>query len=354
MDLPSSGIDILSISESWLHNDIEEKLTTIPNYNIIRHDRRTKRANGHTKTGGGLCIYHRDSLQVDYSKMSHLNISNGILELQWVIITRPHTKRILMGNVYRPPDGNLKEAFEQLGDALDRIEELDKYETLIIGDLNADASNEDLSPANAIKQFAAEHSLQQVINRPTRFSKYNKTTIDLAFTNIKHCTDSGTLNYNISDHKPIFILKKKIRNDESTTSHWGRSYKNYTHEQLKATLDNSLTEQILTMEDPNQCWGKLEEIITTALNKHCPLKEIKIRNKTAPFVNSELINLQSDRDHFFNKAEWSGELGDKFVADCLAKKAKTEVRRAKANYFLNQAIIHGQNRKKFWFEYYKI
>ena len=146
MDLPSSGIDILSISKSWLRSDIEEKLTTIPNYNIIRFDRRTKRANGHTKTGGGLCIYHKDSLQVDYTKLNHLNVSNGILEVQWVVITRPHTKRILMGNVYRQLDGNLKEAFEQLGDALDRIEELDKYETLIIGDLNADASNDILSP----------------------------------------------------------------------------------------------------------------------------------------------------------------------------------------------------------------
>ena len=251
LDLPASGIDVMSISESWLHTDIEEKLTTIPNYNIIRHDRRTKRANGHTKAGGGLCLYYRESLQVDYNKLRHLNISNNVIEVQWVVITRPHTKKILLGNVYRPPDGNLKEAFKQLGEALDGVERADKYETLIIGDLNADASKENLSPANTIKQFAAEHSLQQVIDRPTRYSKHNKSTIDLAFTNIKHCTGSGTLNYNISDHKPIYILKKKIRNDESTTSHWGRSYSNYTHEELNTTVRNSLTETIHTITDPN-------------------------------------------------------------------------------------------------------
>ena len=354
LDLPTSGIDILSISESWLHKDVEERLTTIPNYNIVRLDRMTKRVNGHTKADGGLCLYHKDSVQVDDTKFSHLNISNGVIEVQWVVITRPHTKRILVGNVYRPPDGNLREAFEQLGDALDRVEEADKYETLIIGDLNADASKDNLSPANNIKQFAAEHSLQQVIDRPTRFSKHNKTTIDLAFTNIKHCTGSGTLNYNISDHKPIYILKKKIRNDETTTSHWGRSYNNYTHEQLKTTISNSLTDQIFTIEDPNQCWEKIEEIITVALNKHCPIKEIKVRNKTAPFVNSELINLQNDRDHYAQKADCTCDPCDQFVADCLMKKAKAEIRKAKANYFLNQAIIHGQNPKKFWFEYYRI
>ena len=354
MDLPSSGIDILTISESWLNSDTEDKLTSIPNYSIIRLDRQVKHSNGQAKAGGGLCIYYRDHLQIDPNSIATHNISNGTLELQWVVVSRPHTKKIIIGNVYRPPDGKLKDAFEIISNEINHIENIDRYELLIMGDFNADASKNELPPARIIKQFEAEHTLTQVITKPTRYSKRTKTTIDLAFTNIKYCTGSGTLNYNISDHKPIYILKKKLRNDERTKTHWGRSYRNYSHEELAATLSTYLAQQAINSPNPNECWKNIESYITRAVDKHCPLIEMKIKATSAPFITNELIELQNDRDYFVQKADQSNDPGDRFIANCMAKVARKEVRKAKANYFLNQAIVHNQNNKKFWHEYYKI
>ena len=113
---------------------------------------------------------------------------------------------------------------------------MEKQELLLIGDFNADESDDKLPPARIIKQFEAEQSLKQVIDKPTRYLRAKRATIDLAFTNIKQCTSSGTLNYNISDHKSIFIIKKKARNDTTTSIKWGRSYRNYTKDQLAETL----------------------------------------------------------------------------------------------------------------------
>ena len=354
MDLPESGLDILTVSETWLNSSTEEKLTSIPNYGIIRLDRQTKHINGQTKMGGGLCMYHKQNLIADSNTYAKLNVSDSTLELQWVIITRPHTKKIIIGNVYRPPGGNLKEAFQLISDKIAEIPNLEKYELLLMGDFNADASDDKLPQARIIKQFEAEQSLKQVINKPTRYSRKKRSTIDLAFTNIKHCTSSGTINYNISDHKPIFIIKKKIRNDTTTSIKWGRSYRNYTNEQLTETLQTHATGQILNEIDPNKCWDRLEDCINKAADLHCPLIQMKMRNTSAPFVNKELRELQSDRDYFTEKADLSGDPGDRFVANCMTKVAKQQVRKAKAEYFLNQAIIHNQDHKKFWFEYRKI
>ena len=61
-----------------------------------------------------------------------------------------------------------------------------------------------------MKLFAMEINLQQAINDVTRATRFTRTTIDLAFIDMKHCTSSRTMNYNISDHQPIYIIKKII------------------------------------------------------------------------------------------------------------------------------------------------
>ena len=206
LDLPSSGIDILSISETWLTASTEDRLTTVPSYNLIRHDRQTRRVDGEVKKGGGLGIYYKNTLDVDPAMFKHLNCSNRTLELQWVVITRPNTKRILLGNIYRPPEGNISEAFDAIGAAIDRVQNPAKFEILLMGDFNADNFNKASPSFKKTLKFEAEYQLQQMIQEPTRFSKKNHTSIDLIFSNLKHCNVAGVINYNISDHKLIYII----------------------------------------------------------------------------------------------------------------------------------------------------
>lgn len=232
LDLPNSSLDILSVSETWLTANTEDRLATVQNYDLIRHDRQVIKSNGQVKTGGGLGIYHKDTLDVDPSMFRRLNLSTAELELQWVVISRPNTKRILLGNVYRPPEGSVNEAFELIGAALDEIDNITKFEIMIIGDFNADNLNKTGQHYQKIRSFEAEHQLQQLITVPTRFAKTSQSTIDLAFTNMKYCTSAGTINYNISDHKLIYVIKKKPRNCKAVETHMGRSYTNCTDEAM--------------------------------------------------------------------------------------------------------------------------
>ena len=45
----------------------------------------------------------------------------------------PQHKWILMGNVYRPPEGSVGEAFELIGAALDEIDNITKFEVIVMG-----------------------------------------------------------------------------------------------------------------------------------------------------------------------------------------------------------------------------
>ena len=50
-------LDVLCISETWLHKEIGDKEVSIDGYDIIRKDRTNKR-------GGGVCVYVRSSLAI--------------------------------------------------------------------------------------------------------------------------------------------------------------------------------------------------------------------------------------------------------------------------------------------------
>ena len=347
MDLPLSGFDVFTVSETWLNKETEKKLTTIAGYQYIGLDRRVKLPNGQTKKGGGVGIYHKSNLSVDTTTHSTLNHSDSTLELQWAIVDRPHAKKILIGNIYRPPEGNINNAIEQMEQSMRLIPNINKYEVVLIGDFNTDYSKK-LPASSALKQFAAAHELEQMIKGPTRRTANTCTTIDLAFTNLKYCTKAGALNYNISDHKPIYIIKKKPRTDKSTTERWGRTYRNFNQAELAETLSDNDRTEVLTETDTNKCWALLWDWMQKAADKHCPLVKMDIRKKSADYLTSELIELQNDRDYFINKAEQSNDPGDWFIAKCMVRKARTEVRKAKSTYYLDLINSNKQNPKKFW------
>ena len=53
--------DILNISETWLHDSIDDGFVTFKDYTLIRSDRKTIEA-GMLKKGGGLCTYFKSGL----------------------------------------------------------------------------------------------------------------------------------------------------------------------------------------------------------------------------------------------------------------------------------------------------
>ena len=97
--------------------------------------------------------------------------------------------------------------------------------------------------------FVAEPEQQQVIQQPNRINKTTDKTTDLAHININHCNNAGVFNYKITDHKPIYIIKKKIRHDKRITTCCGHSYRNYNFNELAGTLEEINSTGFLEMKD---------------------------------------------------------------------------------------------------------
>ena len=136
-----------------------------------------------------------------------------------------------------------------------------------------------------------KYHLKQLIVKPTRVTNTVKSTIDLILTNMTMISESGVLDSMIPDHLPVYVVKKKSRNDKQFTYVFGRSLKGYN----KDAFQNLVTTNILwrsfwlKTNDPNQLWDIMLAIIRNAADCICPIKRMKIRTKIPGWVGKEVV-----------------------------------------------------------------
>ena len=51
---------------------------------------------------------------------------------------------------------------------------------------------------------------------------------------------------------------------------------------------------------------------------------MRIHINSAEYLNTELLELQKDRDYFARKADTTGDIGDRFISGCMMKTARAE------------------------------
>ena len=78
-----------------------------------------------------------------------------------------------------------------------------------------------------------DFGLKQLITESTRISSSSSTLIDIMLTDCDHLYAGGVLNIKMSDHLPIYYVKKKSREHNPKESINGRSYKQYVKESFQ-------------------------------------------------------------------------------------------------------------------------
>ena len=97
-----------------------------------------------------------------------------------------------------------------------------------------------------------------------------------------HCNTTGVINLHISDHQPVFIVKKKLRDVRKKEVFTGRTYINYSKEVLSDWLTNDIKLKFRRERNPKRCWDLMENSLNTFLDTHCPTKTFRTRESTPP------------------------------------------------------------------------
>lgn len=152
---------VITLSETWLSNNISDEEIKLDNYVLFRNDRGSR--------GGGLLTYVSSNLTAE---LLSPNVKPQYFEGLFVKIIFHENKRIIIGNIYKPPSAPA----ESTDCILSTINSLDcNTEKIILGDFNSNwldrSSHRDRNLFNSI-------NLTQLINEPTRVGPSSSSLID--------------------------------------------------------------------------------------------------------------------------------------------------------------------------------
>lgn len=262
--------DLIGVTESWLTACMPNNVVTCKGYNLIRKDRNTLQntnGSGRVKRGGGLCLYLKDNFE--YEELFPLN-RECAFEWLCVKLSRGNLKQQTLTLIYRPPSFCANKAIEDHRQCLDYLtEHYRNYEHIILGDININYMNSRCQLTKALKSLEQFYGIKQLIKLPTRMGTINNSIIHLCFTNMNNVSSTGVIEYRLSDHYPIFVIKKKNRPIKKERSFTGRCYKNYNINLLREKLENINWDQIRYEHNPNNQWNFMQESFIKVADDMC-------------------------------------------------------------------------------------
>ena len=225
-------------------------------------------------------------------------------ECLWVEIRRPKCKRMILCCSYRPDDENIDGFISSLADSLNNID-TENSDIILAGDFNADYSTKN-QLRRKLDEFVLQHSLSQIICKPTRVTENSSTTIDLIFANNTHTiVQSDVLQSSISDHSIVFCtIKGGVKKLPPKLLEY-RCFKNYNKEAFLHDLSNTPWSIIESANDVDDAVFLWEGLFNSVANDHAPIKSKRVKGKQTPWLTNKLLEIRRDRDYHWKQAQKS-------------------------------------------------
>ena len=231
-----------------------------------------------------------------------MNTSTKDIESQWILISLPHSKPIVVGNIYRPPQGNIDTFIQVLDNVFNEID-LSNTELYLMGDMNIDMLDKQCESHRKFSTLIKSNGLCQLIKTPTRYSTTKNSLIDICATNSNFIQKSGVCDINLSDHQMILITRKKMKLHKQKCSFTGRSYRNYNKGEFQNSVRNANWEAFKNETTIEGKWYEFTKILYNIIDVTCPLKTFKIKQQKEPWITAPLIELIKDKDLALKQAK---------------------------------------------------
>ena len=331
----SSKAAVISITETWIDDTISNAELKIDGYNILRQDR--------SRSGGGVCAYIREDLAFN----PRTDLFNEHVEAIWFEILLPKCKPIVVGTCYRPPkDKDFLEHFESIM-SLIRTD----CEQIILGDFNICFLHKQSGLFKRYLDVLTFFNCCQLIADPTRITDTSSTLLDhIVCNNTEKICQSGTINIGLSDHSIIYCTRKVVRGQINKHNIIKiRSMKNYNKDIFIQKLSNIDWSCILECDNATTAWNLFKQVFLEIIDTLAPVKEIKLKTRTEPWMDSEILESIRKRDsllYSYKKDKSNSQLYKDFCK--MRNKVQRDIKKAKAEYLSNQIEANKNNPKKLW------
>ena len=214
------------------------------------------------------------------------------------------------------------------------------------GDFNINFQKCKQENTKKLKSCAAQHQLLQLIKDTTR-PLSSDAVIDLIFSNCQHIDSSGSLDWNISDHIPVFVNIKKSKTHPEKAELKGRSYRRFDEEIFLHCINNKDWLEFKNCDDADIKWKILFRHVVNSLDDQIPIKTFIFPKSKPEWLVGELVEYM-DRDALLCVARQTKLSADKKAANKARNKVNKLVKNAKNNFRKEKLDNYQNNPKKFW------
>ena len=345
-----SDFDVIGICETWLNPTMPSQMINLHKHKLFRLDRTSG------KRGGGLVIYVSDHLFEFANIIEGFSSSSVDIEQLWIEIKEPNARNKIFGLVYRPPSGKAEICLEAVRENLNTIQDTRNCEITVMGDLNINYKTRNTAPFKMLKEIERDFGLKQLIVDPTRVTQYSTTLIDLMLTDCDHVSSSGVLDLSISDHLPIFYVRKKTREHNPKKIIHGRSYKKYNVENYQNDITSDKKWDIFWSCEPDvdMLWDVMYDIIVSHADDHCPTVKMCVNENCPYWYTKELIEEINQKNFLYKKAKASKVDEDWKNFQTQKNLVKNLIFKSKDSYINEQIDANVNDSRKIWRNIYEL
>lgn len=277
------NFDIMTMSETWLKNNKHIiEYVELPGFKLVYKNREERR-------GGGVAAYVKDD--IDFKLRNDITTLHNELEHIWIEIngSNRHSK-ILLGVFYQPnfDDASKAEWLSKVDIILDKVVSQWRGHIVITGDMNINLL-ENSQITTVYNDILDSHNLVQHVTKPTR---RGTTLIDHFITNaqckVKLCDVTPTPE--ISDHDAIYACINTRVTRFQPRFKYIRDYKNYILNDYVTDFSQLPLSVVYSSESADDKLDILNELISSCIERHAPLKRIKVTRPPAPWLKDLRIN----------------------------------------------------------------
>ena len=336
-DLPN----FIVVTETW-NNFITVDLCEIPNYKGIHTVRESN--------GGGCSLFFRSNLKVE--KIDRLSPCNDDIEVCCAFM-KTSNKKLIIVCIYRPPLGSIENFLNQL-DTILSDEFLSNNIVIVSGDININLANIESEMVCNYTAVLNSYQFLPTITLPTRFppndANSNPSILDHIFLNYPTVFLSGIVEFDQTDHCPVFIKFNVDLNENDNTM------VKFQFREHSQSLMDSFNDIISTIDwqnkfindDLNSNTSEILKTLDELYCKHFPLKTkiVSQRRLSNPWLTPNLLMMIKTKSNYFKLLK--NNLISQRENNVYRNKVNREVREAKRQYLTHKFHSLKNDLRKSW------
>ena len=306
----------------------------VPGFNIFRNDRKYGK-------GGGVMCYLKDTIRCNVIK----DMARELECLGLNIVLSPEMSLTLIV-LYRPPSSNVS-FYEQFREMLRQCDF--NREVIVIGDMNVNW--EDKSARKQLKQVTDSFNLTQVISGATRITNSSSTQIDLIFSNKpERIIKSYNFITGLSDHN-LILMTRKVNGKKGPVSAQTMDYMKIPKnkkEDFKNEVQNIKWDELMKSDNLDVTSQYFVDKLHKLIKEFSQMSRNKNNRASLPWMNESILQMMKERDQILKASLKSKLATDRLKFTSIRNKVTKELRKAKANYFLEIIVNNKGNSKMTW------